>query len=67
MASEFVCPECGAESSVRVGHKTSRNTQLICDVDECSWETYVFNPQTRTEKISFDALGMWSRIGDGEE
>jgi len=65
--TEFVCPECGGKDTVRAGHKTGYQTQLICDVDECTWETYVRNPQTRVGKQTFDALGMWSRPGDDEE
>lgn len=39
-----------------IGHKTAYRTQLICDVDECTWEAYARNPQGRDEKATFDPI-----------
>lgn len=72
--SEFVCPECGGKDTARIGHKTGYQTQLTCDVDECTWESYVRNPQGRVEKKVFDPVemhirrgSMKRRTGDDEE
>tara|TARA_R110002020_G_scaffold67434_7_gene177104 strand:- start:4112 stop:4333 length:222 start_codon:yes stop_codon:yes gene_type:complete len=73
MASEFTCPECGGKGTMLTGHKTAYRTQLICDVDECSWEAYARNPQGRNEKATFDPIAKMHEIlgttptGDGEE
>ena len=71
MTSELCCPECGGVGTIITGHRTGHNQQLICSVDECTWETYVRRVQTRAERAKVhEILGVpWTspKTGDGEE